>query len=178
MNFIPDGFILCMTTAEACVLMSPCSVISHTSTELEAALGSCLHDTMFSNETEVCPFNPTGHLPHHDSSSYCGLSHLERKLSHRATWQCQSLNSVQACFPVSSVVAVYAQLTGFNPNGSSMGFQVCLSLFYTHLSKSKLLKRNMYLEERRKGGLVLNRSGILPEIWTVFPSFPPRVIMQ
>lgn len=126
-----------MTTTKAHVLMSRCSLIPHTSAELceEAALGSCLHDTSVSNETEVCPFNPTGHLPHHNSSFHCGLSHLERKLSHRATWQCQSLNSVQACFPVSSVVALYAHLMGFHPNGSSAGSQVCkelISLLYTH----------------------------------------------
>lgn len=65
--------------------MSLCSVISYNSAELEEGLASCLHDTMFSYETEVFPFIPTGHLPRHDSSCHCGLRHLENKLSHRAT---------------------------------------------------------------------------------------------
>lgn len=47
------------------------------------------------------------------------------------------------------------------------------SLFYSHIGGSKF-KKKMYLEERRKGDLILNRSGTLPEIWTGFPSFPPR----
>ena len=40
---------LCMTITEACIMMSPCSVISQASAEHD--LGSCIHDTVFSTAT-------------------------------------------------------------------------------------------------------------------------------
>lgn len=136
MNFMPDGFTLnwlCTVYDHnwgTCTDVTVFCDTTHTSAELEADLASCLHDTMFSKEIEVCPFNPTGHLPHRDSSFHCGLSHLWRKQSHGATWQCQSLNSVWACFPLSAVVALCVHLTGFHPNGSSTGFLVCKELVF------------------------------------------------
>lgn len=79
---------LCMSTTEACIMMSPCSVKSQASAEHD--LDCCVHDTVFSNATWGCPLSPTGHLPHHNSYFRCGLSYLQRELSHWATWQCQS----------------------------------------------------------------------------------------